>query len=534
MLEPANSEARHITTAASLGLVSFGLLLWVAVKPSLAGVNPDAAVYLLLADWLSPWRATDIDFGPQLFAHYSFPPLYPLILAALGGGSGVPTIDYTINAFAQAVAVAATYCWARRIGCGQPAAVLSALSLAITPIALFTAMGIFSEPLYLAVSMTGLAVICGPQISSRAWHAAALLFGLAAVTRSVGLFAVFALLLTWVWRTRARGARWVPLLALAPSVLWLLVKASNGWQGGYVSTVFAGGVARVALALLAQLPTNLHALTYHFVRCFDSLNNQHSAVMLAILVLPATLCFVQRLRAGWADAWYAALYLLVLMLWPYPNHFARFLLVLLPLFCAYSCLGVALLLARCGVYRLRAFSGAVTASLLVLVLLPSFVQVLHHINGASTAQAREYTRISSWYGHDSLSEARVSTAFSLRVLKTMASIAAQLPRDGCVSSTMAEMFMLHGRRWSRPPPPQHADLDSLRAALAACPYVLLLGASTALSADFPRYYPAARVANELSTLLVVPLDDRQSKNTPQAILARYEGLRKTSGEARRQ
>ena len=204
MLEAANSEARHITTAAILGLVSFGLLLWVAVKPSLAGVNSDAAVYLLLADWLSPWRATDIDFGPQLFAHYSFPPLYPLILAALGGGSGVPTIDYTINAFAQAVAVAATYCWARRIGCGQPAAVLSALSLAITPIALFTAMGIFSEPLYLAVSMTGLAVICGPLISSRAWHWAALLFGLAAITCSVGLFAVFALLLTWVWRTRAR------------------------------------------------------------------------------------------------------------------------------------------------------------------------------------------------------------------------------------------------------------------------------------------------------------------------------------------
>ena len=507
----------------ALGLISFALLLWIGVKPSLAGVNSDGAVYVLLADGLSPWRATDIDFGAQLFAHYPFPPLYPLLLSVAGGGSAVPALDYIVDALLQAMAVVASWCWARRIGCDGPTAAIAALSLAITPIALFTAMGVFSEPLYLALSMTALALVAGREISARAWRGAALLLGLAAVTRGVGLFAVAVLLLAWVWRTRGRDARLVPLLALAPSLVWLLIKASHGWQGGYTDTLFAAGVLPVAAALLAQLPTNLHALAYHFVRCFDSLNSRHSALILATLLIPAGLGFGRRLRAGQVDACYAALYLLVLLVWPYPNHFARFLLVLMPLFCAYAGLGVALMLAGGGQGGLRPFAAAATASVLLMVALPSLLQVLQSIAAAASAQERVHTRISSWYGHDSLAAARGSTAFSLRVLEVMATVGKQLPRAACVSSTMAEVFMLHGRRVSRPPPGQHADLASLRSALAACPYVLLLGTTTFPSVDFPPYYPLARVKDELTTLLTVPLDTARPEPPPLAVLARYHG-----------
>ena len=523
MAAPLTSATLRPALGLTLGFTSFALLLWVGVKPTLAGINSDGAVYVLLADGLSPWRATDIDFGAQLFAHYPFPPLYPLLLAAVGGGSAVPALDYIVDALLQAMAVVASWCWARRIGCDGPAAAIAALSLAITPIALFTAMGVFSEPLYLALSMTALALVAGPEISARAWRGAALLLGLAAVTRGVGLFAAAVLLLVWAWRTRGRHARLVPLLALAPSLAWLLIKASHGWQGSYTDTLFAGGVLRVTAALVAQLPTNLHALAYHFVRCFDSLNSRHSALILATLLIPAGLGFGQRLRAGQVDACYAALYLLVLLLWPYPNHFARFLLVLLPLFCAYACQGVALMLIAGGQVALRPFAGAVTAAVLFLVMLPSLLQVLQNIAAATSAPERLHTRISSWYGHDSLAAARASTAFSLRVLDVMATVGKQLPRAACVSSTMAEVFMLHGRRLSRPPPSQRAELASLQSALVACPYVLLLGATAFPAADFPRYYPLARVKDELVILLTVPLDAARPEQPPLAVLARYRG-----------
>ena len=508
----------------ALGVASFVLLAWVAVKPSLAGVNSDAAVYLLQADYLSPWRTVDIHFGAQLFAHYPFPPLYPLLLAALGGGSGAPALNYIIDGWCQALAVVATWCWARRLGCDGPAAAIAAVSLALTPVALFTAMGVFSEPLYLALSMTALALVSGPRISPRAWHSAALLLGLAAVTRSVGALAVVALLLIWARRTGARTAPWVLVLALAPMLLWQLFKLAQGWTGGYMPTLFANGVPRVALALLAQLPTNLHALAYHFVRCFDTLNSPHSRVVLALLLIPAGWVWAQRLRAGQIDACYVGLYLVVLLLWPYPNHFSRFLLVLLPVFCAYACLGTRGLLARCPLAALRVRASALTALVLLVVLLPSLLQVIQSIATASSAPAPMVTRISSWYEHDSLAAARRSTAFSLRVLAAMQTLGAQLPRDACVSSTMAEIFMLHSRRLSRRPPPHSQDLSSLRAALAACPYVLLLSSSPAPAADYPSYYPLARVADELATLTTVASDTVHPAQQPLAILARYRAL----------
>lgn len=504
-----------------LGIASLGLLLWVGVKPTLAGINSDAAVYVLLADWLSPWRASDITFGARLFEHYPFPPLYPLLLAALGGGSTQAALDYSINALLQAGAVTATWCWARRAGCTTASAALAALTLVLTPIALFTAMGLFSEPLYLAVTMTALALVARRTPTVRAWQGAALLMGLAAVTRGVGLFAVLALLLAWAWRTRGRCARSTPLIALAPPLVWMMFKAACGWQGSYTHNLFGNGLWPVLLGLVEQVPTNLRALAYHFVRCFDSLHGQHSALIAALLLVPAGLTWLRRLRDGEVDAVYAALYLGVIVLWPYPNHFARFLLVLLPLFGAYAGEGVATMLRVGGQASLARFGPTLVALLLVLIVLPGLSQVLPGIARAADADERVQARISSWYGHDSLAEARRATAFSLRVLNVMAELGQHVPPGACVSSTMAEIFMLQSRRYSRPPPSERDPLVSLRRALHDCPYVLLLGATSFPAADFPAYYPARRLPGELQTLYRVALDPAEPGAAPLAILARY-------------
>ncbi len=506
-----------------LGLASFGLLLWVGMKPSLAGINSDGAVYVLLADWLSPWHSSDIDFGARLFEHYPFPPLYPLLLAALGGGSTSPRLDYAIDAWLQACAVAASWCWARRIGCNGAGAALAALSLSLTPIALFSAMGLFSEPLYLALSMTAFALVAAPVPSARAWQSTALLLGLAALSRGVGLFAVLALVLSCAWRTRLKSAPLTALIALAPPLLWLAVKASHGWHGSYVDNVFGKGAWPVMHGLIEQVPTNLRALGYHFVRCFDSLNGLHSALITTLLLVPAALTWVRRMRAAEVDAVYVALYLGVILMWPYPNHFTRFLFVLLPVFGAYAAVGVSAMLSSSGHAALARHGASLTAVLVLLVVAPSLVQIVSGIAQAEGAEESMQTRISSWYGHDSLAEARRSTAFSLRVLNVMTELGTGLPHDVCVSSTMAEIFMLQARRYSRPPPTERDDVAALRAALAQCPYVLLLGATAFPAADFPAFYPAARLAGELEAIRSVPRDPARADGPPLAVLAHYRG-----------
>ena len=509
--------------AALLGMAALAWFLWLGMKPVLIGINSDAAVYVLLADWMSPWRPADIDFGARLFAHYPFPPLYPLLLAMVGGGSAAPRIDYGLGALLQALAVVAAWCWARRAGLGSAGAAVAALSLAITPIALFTVMGVFSEPCYIALSMAALALVAAAAPSPRAWRGAAALLGFAALTRGVGLFAVAALLLSWAWRTRGRHARLVPLLALAPPLLWMGVKALNGWQVSYTNSLLRGGLSAALTRLAEQIPINLHALAYHFVRCFDLLGGRHTALVCAALLVPAALSVATRLRSGKADALYVVLYLLVITVWPYPNDLARFLLILLPLFGASACHGVSLLLASVGRARLAVASRVLVALLLLLVVLPSLLHVTLMIATAANAEERIYTRMSAWYGHDSLAKSRTATAFARRVLDVMATLREQVPRDACVTSTMAETVMLESHRYSRPPAGARESLDKLRAGLAACPYVLLLRATVFPAIDFPYYYPLERVRGELIAISTVALEQRADDATPLAILARYRG-----------
>jgi hypothetical protein len=167
--------------------------------------------------------------------------------------------------------------------------------------------------------------------------------------------------------------------------------------------------------------------------------------------------------------------------------------------------------------------ASLSAVVLLLVVAPSLLQVLLGIARAEGADERRNTRISSWYSHDSLAEARSSTAFSLRVLAVMAELGRGLPPQACVSSTMAETFMLQSHRYSRPPPSQREDLTRLRTALSDCPYVLLLGATAFPAADFPAFYPAARLVDELETLRSVPLDPARSDAPPLAVLSLYRG-----------
>lgn len=129
------------------GAAVAGFFVWVGLKDTLDGINSDAAIYVLMADALSPYHTQSFGFAEKLFAYYPFPPLYPALLALLGGGSATPAANYLAGAGAMACAVVASWCWARRSGTGSAAAAAASASLAITPIALFTIMGVFSEPL---------------------------------------------------------------------------------------------------------------------------------------------------------------------------------------------------------------------------------------------------------------------------------------------------------------------------------------------------------------------------------------------------
>ena len=62
--------------------------VWIAIHNPQLGFVADDVVYLLMADWYSPWPLA-FDAAHDHVRHYAqFPPLFPMLLAVAGGGTG--------------------------------------------------------------------------------------------------------------------------------------------------------------------------------------------------------------------------------------------------------------------------------------------------------------------------------------------------------------------------------------------------------------------------------------------------------------
>ena len=240
-LSPAWRLALLVGAAFGLRLLS----LWLTHGTPLAG---DEREYFVLASRFAG--------GEPLSPMADRPPLVPAlfgaVLAASGGSMDAVRI---VNALLGALLVVPVHALGRTIGDDRTGFAAGAL-VAVYPPLLTASHGLWSEPLYLLLAGTGLAVLCASErgAGARANALAALaglLFAGAALAREVGLF-VPVLLAPWLV-VRARAADRRPaaaalmlvtcLLAVAPWTAWV-----NGWADYGIDTRgFSRGAAPVAL-----------------------------------------------------------------------------------------------------------------------------------------------------------------------------------------------------------------------------------------------------------------------------------------------
>jgi hypothetical protein len=512
-----------VLAAALTGALAAGFFIFVSIKDTLHGINSDAAVYVLLADFYAPYRSHHFVFVNHLFEGYAFPPLYPLVLGLLGGGTASPAADYVIGAVLLGLSMSLVFVWLARAGEDIGTAAVTTAVIALSPATLFIALGVFSEPLYLALSFAALIALTARPLAARHWHAAALLFGLCALTRSVGQFAVASYVLYWLQQTRGRRYRSAPVLALALPAGWAGLKWSRGWNASYLGSLFDEGAGAALADAVEQVPVNLQALWYHLVRSFDLLGGNHVAGALVALLALAAFTFVRRLRAGELDALYVAIYLAVIVAWPYPNHLRRFLLMILPLVVAYSMWGGMELARRSQSTRLPHLVRWVMSGVLICLVLPSTLFFTMQIQQYAGTEHASKPKIAAWYGRDSQAESLAAVEFGSRLLDAIAETGRYVPATACVTSTMPEFVQLHARRRSlRPPRPGPENADILRHA-EACPYVLMLRAALFPPTDYAFYYPLRELQHRLEVLHAIPLEAGDPDSEPLLILARFKG-----------
>jgi len=451
--------------AFALFILLFALFAWVGVRHEFNGLLSDSYVYLAAAQALGQ----DDALLAHIVASYPFPPLFPLVLGAVGGGSAAPERSYLCGAALLAGVVVLFLRWLRAAGAPFVAAAAAALAFACLPLSLQIAMGILSEPLYLLCVLGAMLALTTRGSAARRWWTAALLVAAASLTRSVGVAALAAFVAHWALNGGWRHARAAPLVATLPFACWTLAKKLGGWSDYAVGALTVHEPRRL-------LEANLDAWRAYAVKGVDLMLRDHTAVALGALGVAAALVWLVRLARGRFDALYVAAYLAIMAIWPYPHHAARFLFVLTPLALGYVVLGASSLCSRLRVgVGVRRTVPALAPLALLLLALPSTATMLSSLwrhRGEPLAAAM---RAPTWY-QSTPSAALRSERFARRIVDFQRAALAQLPADACVASVIPQQVLVYGPRRGVDLTQVQARGRTLDETFAECPYVLMIAA----------------------------------------------------------
>lgn len=510
---------RYLFEAAPLCLLAAGLYMWLSVRPGFVGNISDTAFYLTVADYFSPYWQAPPGLGASLFYDFSFPPLYPLLLAMLGGGSEHPAQSYIATSVMMASAVGAVYVWLRTERLSVAQAMGLTVVFAVLPASLLAVMVIQSEPLYVALTFAGLALWGMRERGTSMCVLAALCIGSSALARTVGLSAIGALLIHWFIDKDARKHMYVPVLAVGPYLGWALVKYVNGMQSSYVNSVLHGSLTDTVASVLNQIAVNLPAMWISIVHSFDLAGTHYATVTAAVFLALSAFGWALRLRSLKIDTLYAVLYLMIIVVWPFPDHMRRFLQVLFPLFLFYSYSGVRQMTKYIAPDSPRMVGNAFIA-MLAIVLAPSTLLIVQQVAQAEGTDSENFVRSPQWYRYNTPLRATETMNRVMQIMDGIRGIDEHLPSDACVSSAAYAYIPLYGRRRSRPIALESSTDAQLFSELRACPYVFMMAATAWPDSEYPAMYPHERIKDRLEVVEVSLWDRAATTGTVLTMLGR--------------
>ncbi len=328
-------------------------------QPGLATFHDDSASYLVMAQALSPWNAAA---GPVLaqMPYEKYPPAFALLLA-LTGAAFEWHWAHALVAASFGLSVGLLGVLAARISGSFAVGAAAAAIYAVMPGAWLNMKGILSEFPYMALTFGTLAWLAARStgvLGARGIALLALLLAAVMLTRTIGIALWLAVAAAEAVRylrlrdlARARSFATALAVALAATGLWYVLRPAVG-DDAYVS--YSGAVVertrQEGAAWLAKLVAGnagavfdawLNALVIYWGEAW------HPRFIGATLLGALALAAVAWRASRWeVDGLYVAVFLAVLVAWPFPGQMYRLALPVFPLAAALLVCGVAALARR--------------------------------------------------------------------------------------------------------------------------------------------------------------------------------------------
>jgi len=426
--------------------VFYYFLTWSSELPFMGGDHP---VYLLMADHLSLFAGVKPEVSAVVMRHSAFPPLYPLLLGMFGGTSAHIAVAHAITTTFLLATIPMYFIWLR----SETRSVLEASLLTLIFSFLFTtllqSLGILSENLYLLLTLLAIWLANKPDSSLRRLYAIAVVVGLAAITRTVGvtLIAAFA-----VYLLIHKKEQWISLVLVsaAPIVLWNVIRWLLGYKGGYLWLIIDIVHRRPLPDLLyRQITIESHALWVGWIMGLNVLPTLMTLIAGSILCAICLAGTFYRAYTRKLDGIYLLLYFCLLLVWPFTLEAERFLYAIMPILLFHGLEFSSYLLQRFSLKKILILAYPLA---IALVAFPATGMFFYRMALATHPENRMYAHSSDWYTDASLDSARMSIKSNLMLIQSWKKVSQFVPENDCVFHVDAPSLMLYADRRSYAPP----------------------------------------------------------------------------------
>jgi hypothetical protein len=472
--------------------------------------------YLILADFYrGPPEGSEGELLHLLYAQSRFPPLFPLLLAAVDAGGAAQHRAALLSCGIALLAVFASGWWVWREYRSPAAALTVVVALTLYPAYFLVNLYPVTEPLMMVLLALVFGVLAHDQGGPSSRLLAAALAGLLPLVRMAAL-PIIPVLIAWLLIHHRQHRRELGLLAavaLLPALAW---QAYRTLLGAEMYTEHLS-VAKI-LQQLGGWPDLLWLQAGRFWAAAlenyrgDSGPLQHA--LLAVLTALAMSGWLRALRRRAAHAGFLALYLATIYIWPFPAEIGRLLVVVYPFAIAYACdAGMAATRRLMAMPAVPAQAASLVAVTLLLAAL-SGATVVRFVERATLpvpASLREDQREALYFIADTHGNAlRIAHDFAA-IRGLVAELHALVPRGNCVFMTPPQLVMLNARIPALDYPPGLADPEHGRQSLASCDY-FILSAIASRQASYPPFYPWQALQGWTETVAMrdVSLDGRTS------------------------
>lgn len=436
-------------------LVTAALAFEFVWQPGISSIGDDSVTYLTLARFFAggdaPWAL-----------HFTwFPPLFPLLVAAVGGATHFAHAHLLVAACAV-LALPLVYRHATLRFGRRDAALLLVVLFELTATAWVSIKGILSEPTFLLLSMASLVffesrLAVAPRDRDR-W-----LFGLllaaTLLTRVAGIFLMAAYAIHVAVRCmrdrKHRGlADFIPLVPPAALTLaWWAVRpmASRDVYGWASEGFLQGWLAHGQEVFVPALRSLFDGWVASFVADADV--SRVTSIVLALLALLCVAGTWMRVRRNALDGWYVAITLAAVVALFFGEDAARrYLYPIMPLLMVNAGVALAALTRRLpGRSRKAAIVLAVAAP--ALACLPASVLLLQKAldrRPVLDGFAIRYSDITEYYTTLNVARARALAAKHAAVIAGFEAIAHVTPPDAKVMWVRPEYISLLSGRAAEP------------------------------------------------------------------------------------